>query len=138
MFFLVAGLQKFIFSDAMGPGRFDEMGFTNPEFVAYFAGIFEVLGAILILVGLLSRFAAVPLIFIMIVAISTKKFPLITSEGFWPFFNAIRLDFSMLLAALFLLVNGSGKKSLDYLLFDDKEDTSFKPLRTRISTEKMT
>ncbi len=123
--FLVAGLQKFIFPDAMGPGRFEEMGYANPEFIAYFVGTFEVLGAVLILIGLFSRFAAVPLIFIMIVAIATTKFPIITEDGFWPFFHAIRLDFSMLLAALFVLVNGSGKKSLDYILFDDKEDRSF-------------
>jgi putative oxidoreductase len=46
--FLVAGLQKFIFPDDMGPGRFVEMGFPAPEFTAYFVGFFETLGGLLL------------------------------------------------------------------------------------------
>lgn len=114
--FLVAGLQKFIFAEAMGPGRFEDMGFAFPAFTAYFVGFFEAMGGLLILIGLLSRFAAVPLFITMIVAIITTKFPL-APEGFWTFAHAARLDISMLLTSLFVIINGSGKFSIDEKVF---------------------
>jgi putative oxidoreductase len=110
--FLVAGLQKFIFPDDMGPGRFVEMGFPAPVFTGYFVGFFEALGGLLILIGLASRLAAIPLVITMMVAIITTKFPQL-SDGFWTFAHAARLDISMLLTALFVVFNGSGRNSLD-------------------------
>ncbi len=115
--FLVAGLQKFIFYDSRGPGRFLDMGFPFPEFTAYFVGFFEVLCALLIIIGLATRLAAIPLIITMAVAIITTKFPLI-GEGFWTFAHALRLDFSMLMVSLFVLFNGADKKSLDEKWFN--------------------
>ena len=111
--FLVAGLQKFIFYDERGPGRFIDMGFPVPEFTAYFVGFFEVACAILILLGLATRLASVPLIIIMAVAIFTTKIPQL-GDGFWTFAHAVRLDFSMLMVALFVLINGADKWSLDH------------------------
>ncbi len=110
--FLVAGLQKFIFPDDMGPGRFLEMGFPFPAFTAYFVGFFEALGGLLILIGFASRLAAVPLFITMAVAIITTKFPQL-SDGFWTFAHAARLDISMLLSSLFVIINGSDKNSID-------------------------
>ncbi len=116
--FLVAGLQKFIFPDDMGPGRFIEMGFPMPEFTAYFVGFFETLGGFLILIGLVSRLAAIPLAITMIVAIITTKFPQF-SDGFWTFAHAARLDISMLLVSIFVIFNGSGGYSVDKKYFGD-------------------
>ncbi len=116
--FLVAGLQKFIFPDDMGPGRFIEMGFPIPEFTAYFVGFFETLGGFLILIGLASRLAAIPLAITMIVAIITTKFPQF-SDGFWTFAHAARLDISMLLVSFFVIFNGSGGYSVDKKYFGD-------------------
>jgi putative oxidoreductase len=110
--FIVAGLQKFIFPDDMGPGRFADMGFPAPEFIAYFVGFFETLGGLLILIGLASRLAAIPLAMVMVVAIVTTKIPQL-SEGFWSFAHAARLDISMLLTSIFVIYNGSGRHSLD-------------------------
>jgi putative oxidoreductase len=114
--FLVAGLQKFIFPDDMGPGRFIEMGFPVPEFTAYFVGFFETLGGFLILIGLASRLAAIPLAITMIVAIITTKFPQL-SDGLWTFAHASRLDISMLLTSIFVIYNGSGRYSADEKYF---------------------
>jgi putative oxidoreductase len=116
--FLVAGLQKFIFYDSRGPGRFMDMGFPFPEFTAYFVGCFEVACALLIIFGLATRLAAIPLIITMIVAIITTKFPQL-GDGFWTFAHALRLDFSMLMVSLFVLYNGADKKSLDEKWFND-------------------
>jgi putative oxidoreductase len=115
--FLVAGIQKFIFPDDIGPGRFAEMGFPIPEFTAYFVGFFEVLGGLLILIGFASRLAAVPLAVTMVVAIITTKFPQL-SEGFWTFAHAARLDITMLLTSLFVIINGSDKNSVDQKIIE--------------------
>ncbi len=117
--FLVAGLQKFIFPDDMGPGRFIEMGFPIPVFTAYFVGFFEALGGFLILIGLASRLAAIPLAITMVVAIITTKFPQF-SDGFWTFAHSARLDISMLLTSIFVIYNGSGRYSLDKKYFGDQ------------------
>ncbi len=114
--FLVAGFQKFIFPTDMGPGRFLDMGFPLPVFAAYLVGFFETIGGLFILLGLASRFAAIPLAIIMVVAIITTKTPLLY-DGFWVFAHAIRLDLSMLLASFFVIINGSGKYSLDEKLY---------------------
>lgn len=115
--FLVAGLQKFIFPEAMGPGRFMEMGFPFPAFTAYFVGFFETVGGLFILLGFVSRLAAIPIFITMAVAIITTKFPQL-SDGFWTFAHAARLDISMLLTSLFVIINGSDKNSLDNRLFN--------------------
>ncbi len=115
--FLVAGLQKFIFLEDMGPGRFEEMGYAFPAFTAYFVGFFEVLGGLFILLGFLTRYAAVPIMIIMLTAIVTTKFPVLADDGFWSFAHAVRLDFSMFMCALFMWFVGSDKKSLDHKYF---------------------
>lgn len=118
--FLVAGLQKFIFYDTRGPGRFIDMGFPFPEFTAYFVGFFEVFCALLIIFGLATRLAAIPLIITMAVAIITTKLPQL-ADGFWTFAHALRLDFSMLMISFFVLFNGADKKSLDEKWFNNKD-----------------
>ena len=114
--FLVAGLQKFIFPENMGPGRFADMGFPFPEFTAYFVGFFETIGGLFILFGFASRLAAIPLIITMIVAIITTKFPEL-GDGFWGFAHSARLDISMLLTSVFVAINGSDKNSIDHKAF---------------------
>lgn len=121
--FLVAGLQKFIFYDSRGPGRFADMGFPAPEFTAYFVGFFEVFCALLILFGLATRLAAIPLIITMAVAILTTKIPEL-GEGFWTFAHALRLDFSMMMLSLFVLYNGADQNSLDEKWFNRESPDS--------------
>lgn len=92
------------------------MGFPLPEFTAYFVGFFEVLCAVLILLGLATRLASVPLMITMAVAILVTKIPQL-GDGFWGFAHALRLDFSMLMLALFVFINGADKWSLDHKWF---------------------
>ena len=113
--FLSAGIQKFIFPDTMGPGRFMEMGFPLPVFTGYFVAFFEVTCGLLILLGLAARLAAIPLITIMSVAILTTKIPRL-QEGFLPFINAARLDIALLLLAVFVVIHGADALSLDRTL----------------------
>jgi putative oxidoreductase len=111
--FLSEGIQKFLFADQLGVGRFVKIGIPSPEVLAPFVGWFEIGCGFLILVGLLTRLAAIPLIAVMGVAIFTTKIPILMKSGFWAMAHEARTDFSMLLAGLFLLVVGAGPISLD-------------------------
>ena len=115
--FFSEGLQKFLFPALRGAGRFESIGLPSPEFLGYFVGGFEVLCGLLVLLGLFTRFAAVPLITIMIVAISTTKIQIGLNDGFWPMMHAARTDFSMLIGSIFLLIRGGGRWSFDRGLF---------------------
>jgi uncharacterized membrane protein YphA (DoxX/SURF4 family) len=113
LIFLSEGLQKYILADVTGVGRFAKIGFANPSFWAYFTGSFEIVCGALILIGLLTRFAAIPLLIVMIVAFITTKVPLLTDKGFWPFAHEYRTDFAMTLLLVYLLVYGGGMNSID-------------------------
>lgn len=115
--FLSEGVQKFLFPALRGAGRFESIGLPSPEFLGYFVGSFEVICGLLILLGLFTRYAAVPLITIMIVAISTTKIQIGLSDGFWQMMHAARTDFSMLIGSIFLLISGGGRWSFDRRLF---------------------
>ena len=111
--FLSEGVQKFVFPDALGPGRFTKIGIPAPEIMANFVGICEVVCGVLFLLGLLTRFAAVTMIIDMLVAIATTKMPMLEQQGFWAMAHEARTDWSMLLGSLFLLIVGAGAWSVD-------------------------
>ncbi|WP_347052440.1 DoxX family protein [Flavobacterium olei] len=114
--FLSEGVQKFLFPAIRGAGRFEKIGFTSPEFWGSFVGSFEVLGGILILTGLLTRLASIPLIIIMFVAFATTKADVLANEGFWELLHGSRTDWAMLLGSIFLLITGGGNWSIDKTL----------------------
>jgi uncharacterized membrane protein YphA (DoxX/SURF4 family) len=113
--FLSEGLQKFMFPAEVGAGRFAVIGFPSPEIVAPFVGCFEIACGTLVLLGLFTRLAVVPLIIIMLTAISTTKIPILMKLGFWQMAHEARTDWSMLLGAVFLLIVGAGHWSVDAL-----------------------
>jgi len=114
--FLSEGIQKFLYPDVLGVGRFVKIGIIFPEFTAPFMGVFEISCGTALLLGLLTRLAAIPLIVIMIVAISTTKIPILPGDGFWRMAHEARTDYSMLLGSIFLAVVGAGNLSLDRIL----------------------
>lgn len=119
--FLTEGIQKFLFPALLGTGRFEHIGFSNPEFWAAFTGVFEIGCSIFILLGFLTRPAAVPLFIIMLVAFITTKIPILNNHGFWNFMHEYRTDFCMTLLLLFILVYGGGGISVDRHLYGKKE-----------------
>ncbi|TDE05132.1 DoxX family protein [Flavobacterium hiemivividum] len=118
--FLSEGIQKFLFADTLGAGRFAKIGLPNPEFLGNFVGSFEILCGILILIGLLTRVASIPLIIIMLVAIATTKSEVLAEKGFWEMMHGSRTDWAMLLGSIFLLMKGGGRWSIDRLLYKSK------------------
>ena len=111
--FLSEGIQKFLFPDALGVGRFIKIGIIYPEFFAPFIGMVEIVGGLLLIIGLLTRIAAVFLFIDICVAIITTKFPMLHTS-FWTFAHESRVDFCMFIGTMFLFIKGGGYWSLDF------------------------
>ena len=114
--FLSEGIQKFLFPELVGTGRFEKIGFTNPEFLAAFVASFEIVCGVLVIIGFSVRVAAIPLFTIMITAITMTKIPILIEKGFWQMVHDSRTDFAMTMLIIFLLIYGAGKLSIDYYL----------------------
>jgi putative oxidoreductase len=127
--FFPEGIQKLIFADILGAGRFANIGIPFPEILGPFVGVVEIICGALIIIGLFTRLAAIPLIVIMIVAIVSTKIPILLGHdfwifhvpkmpryGFWSMAHEARADFDMLLGSLYLLIEGAGVWSLDTML----------------------
>lgn len=111
--FVPEGIQKFLFPDVLGVGRFTKIGIPAPDLFAPFVGVCEIVCGALLLLGLLTRLAAVPLVIDMVVAMATTKLPLFLKSGFWAMAHESRTDVAMLLGCLFLFIVGAGRWSLD-------------------------
>ena len=124
--FISEGGQKFLFPAEVGAGRFAKIGVPSPEVVAPFVGVVEIVCGALILLGLFTRLAAVPLVVVMLAALLSTKIPVLLGHGFWgfslrqlPYYgfwgmaHEARTDWSMLLGSIFLLVVGAGAWSID-------------------------
>lgn len=111
--FLSEGIQKFLFASKLGSGRFAKIGLPDPNFLGPFVGAFEILYDSLVLIGLLTRPASIPLIIIMLVAIATTKAEVLANDSFWEMMHGSRTDWAMLLGGIFLLIKGGGRWSVD-------------------------
>lgn len=124
--FASEGIQKFLYADAQGAGRFAKIGIPAPEVMGPFVGVVEIVCGSLLLVGLVTRLAALPLIINMLVALASTKVPILVGHGywifahtfapkagFWTFLHESRTDLSMLCGSIFLALVGGGAWSLD-------------------------
>ncbi len=124
--FASEGIQKFLYANTQGAGRFAKIGIPAPEVMGPFVGVTEIVCGFLVLAGLFTRLAAVPLIVNMLVALAATKVPILLGHGywifahsfapkagFWSFLHESRTDLSMLLGSAFLALVGAGPWSLD-------------------------
>ena len=111
--FLSEGIQKFLFPATLGVGRFAKIGIPAPQFFGPFVGVVETVGGALLIIGLLTRLAAIPLLIDISVAIATTKIPMLFKSGFWAAMHEARTDICMLLGSMFLIALGAGPLSLD-------------------------
>jgi len=116
---VVAGLIIFkygleIFSGDKMKGYTDwltDLGFTAPGFMAYTGKLCELIGGMLMALGLFTRLAAIPLLITMsVIGFVMGEPELLAADG------------SILLLLIFLhfLLVGPGKLSLDHILFTKK------------------
>lgn len=111
--FLSEGIQKFLFPGALGAGRFARIGIPVPNFSGPFVGIVEIVCGALLIAGLWTTLAAIPLLIDIVVAIGTTKLPMLLKQGFWAAMHEGRTDFCMLLGLVAILLLGAGNLSLD-------------------------
>lgn len=111
--FLSEGIQKFLFPQALGAGRFAHIGLPAPHLTAPFVAAVEVGAGALVVLGLFTRLAALLLLADIGVAIATTKLPMLAGKGAWATAHESRTDWAMLLGLLFLLVAGAGALSAD-------------------------
>jgi uncharacterized membrane protein YphA (DoxX/SURF4 family) len=92
----------------MGVLRFTKIGFPFPDFTAHFVGTFEIICGLLVLIGVFTQLASIPLLIIILTAIATTKIPELwhPSQGFWFMVTDARTDFAMTMCLLFLVSNG--------------------------------
>jgi putative oxidoreductase len=122
--FLWEGLLKFVYAN-QGVGRFTKLEIPFPAFTATFVGGLEIVGGILLILGLRTRLVTIPFIIEMIVAmlstkprlfLGTSPLPLPPAPpqvGVWAVLHEIRSEYAQLMSCVFLLVAGPGPWSLD-------------------------
>ncbi len=122
LIFLTQGILKYI-DPHMGVLRFAKVGFPYPGYTAHFVGTFEIACGLLVLFGLFTSVASIPLLIVILTAIATTKIPELVrpDQGFWFMVSDARTDFAMTMSLLFLMSAGAGSWSLDAWL---REETS--------------
>ena len=124
--FLVEGILKFLYPNELAAGRFAKIGIPDPQVMGPFVGGVETVCGALVLAGLFTRLAAIPLLIDITVAILSTKVPILLGHGLWHFalpklahygflsmVHEARTDFSMWLGLAFILIVGPGRLSFD-------------------------
>ena len=122
--FFWEGILKFVYVN-QGVGRFVKLGIPFPLVTAPFVGGLEIVGGILLMLGLGTRLIAIPFIAEMLVAmLSTKPRlflgtlplpppPVPPQVGIWAVLHEIRSEYAQIMSCIFLLISGPGPWSLD-------------------------
>ena len=111
--FLSEGVQKFLYPAALGVGRFARIGIPYPHLTAPLVGVVEIVCGALLILGVMTTMAAVPLLVVISTAIVTTKWPMLRHPGFWPAMHESRADLCMFFGLLAILLLGAGSYSFD-------------------------
>ncbi len=130
--FFWEGILKFVYVN-QGVGRFTKLGFPFPETTAHLIATGEIIGGLFIIFGLFTRITAFYFIVQMIVAVLSTKIDLYFGRsplpmppappkmGMWAVLHEVRSDYAQILTCLFLLIEGAGRRSLDFMISTSKE-----------------
>ena len=134
--FFFEGILKFLYAN-QGVGRFTKLGFAYPEATAHIIATGEIIGGLLLVLGLFTRFVSFYFIIQMIVAVLSTKIGLYLGNsplpmpvvppkvGIWAVEHESRSDFAQILTCLFLLFEGAGRMSVDFIISTSKKVYSF-------------
>ena len=95
---------------------FGSMGIPLPLLNAYMAATTEIVGVVFLILGLLTRLIAIPLMVVMVVAIVTVHL----ANGFSAGTNGFEIPLYYMLFLFIFFSQGAGKFSLDHLIFEKK------------------
>ncbi len=95
---------------------FGSMGIPFPTLNAYMAASTELLGVVLLTLGLFTRLISIPMMVIMVVAIMTVHL----SHGFVAGNNGFEIPLYYMLFLFIFVSHGAGKFSVDHFLFEEK------------------
>ena len=130
--FFWEGILKFVYVN-QGVGRFTKLGFPFPETTAHFIAAGEIIGGLFLIFGLFTRITAFYFIIQMIVAVLSTKIdlyfgtsplplpPAPPKTGIWAVLHEIRSDYAQILTCLFLLIEGAGRRSFDFIISTSKK-----------------
>ena len=96
---------------------FGSLGLPLPTLQAYMAATTEAAGVFLLALGLFTRLISIPLMVVMVVAITMVHLP----NGFQSGNNGFEIPLYYFIMLFILLTHGGGKISLDWLLSGSKE-----------------
>ena len=131
--FFWEGILKFVYVN-QGVGRFTKLGIPFPLVTAPFVGWLEIVGGILLMLGLGTRLITIPFIIEMLVAmLSTKPRlflgtlplpppPVPPQVGIWAVLHEIRSEYAQIMSCIFLMISGPGPWSLDATLLSSEEE----------------
>jgi uncharacterized membrane protein YphA (DoxX/SURF4 family) len=134
--FFFEGILKFLYAN-QGVGRFAKLGFPFPETTAHIIATGEIIGGLFLLFGLFTRFVSFYFILQMIVAVLSTKItlylgtsplpmPVVAPKiGIWAVEHETRSDYAQIMACLFLLIEGPGRMSIDFMISASKKIYSF-------------
>jgi putative oxidoreductase len=130
--FFWEGILKFVYQN-QGVGRFTKLGFPFPATTAHLIATGEIIGGLLLILGLGTRIISFYFILQMIVAVISTKIdlyfgtsplplpPAPPKMGIWAVLHETRSDFAQILSCLFLLIEGAGRRSLDFTISTSKK-----------------
>ena len=133
--FFWEGILKFVYVN-QGVGRFTKLGIPFPFVTAPFVGWLEIVGGILLMLGLGTRLITIPFIIEMLIAmLSTKPRlflgtlplpppPVPPQVGIWAVLHEIRSEYAQIMSCIFLLISGPGPWSLDAALLSSEEENA--------------
>ena len=134
--FFFEGILKFVYAN-QGVGRFTKLGFPFPEATAHIIATGEIIGSLLLLFGLFTRYVSFYFIIQMIVAVLSTKIGLYLGNsplplpavppkiGIWAVEHESRSDYAQIMTCLFLLIEGAGRMSIDFIISTSKKVYSF-------------
>jgi len=96
---------------------FGSLGIPFPTINAYMAATTEILGVVLLTLGLFTRLISIPLMVTMVVAITMVHI----SHGFAAGDNGFEIPLYYMLFLFIFTAHGAGKYSLDYLIFGKEQ-----------------
>lgn len=80
LIFSTQGFLKYV-DPNLGVNRFTKIGFPYPDFTAHFVVAFEMVCGVLVLLGIWTRAAAIPLLIVNLTAIASTKIPELWQRG---------------------------------------------------------